>query len=275
MKKILFNYAHNKFLNSQVHNSETGLKIGNFDKVYQFRFEDIDKDFYEKNKHILNQHRGAGYWLWKYYFAVKLLNDSSITEEDRIFYCDSGSEFVNSINSMIDVFDRDNLSVMTFLQLHKSAFWTKRDAFVYTNCDEPRFTETSQRVGGFFMFKKDDFSIKFFNELLHYGQDYRIITDAPNQCGLPNYSGFRDHRHDESLISIIAKKYELYPYRNPCQFGLEEIVKASDNIYTRENYNTFISKGGYNYGTFEQYPPIIIDDKSTYPTIINLTRNPK
>jgi hypothetical protein len=273
--KILFNYAHNRFLNSQINNSETGLKVGGFDRVYQFRFNDIDTEFYKKNKHILDQPRGAGYWLWKYYFAVKLLNDPAISEEDIIFYCDSGSEFINSINPMVEVFNRDNLSIMTFLQLHKSSFWTKRDAFVYTNSDEPKYTDTGQRVGGFFMFKKDKTSIKFFNELLKYGQDYRIITDSPNECGLPNYPNFRDHRHDESLISIMAKKYGLYPYRNPCQFGEEEIVKATNNVYTLENYNRFISNGGYKYGTFEQYPQIIEDNKSNYPTIINLTRNSK
>jgi len=72
--KILYNYAHNKFLNSQERCTKTGYDVGLFDKVYQFRYDDIDLEFKNTNKFILSQNRGAGYWLWKYYFAVKLLN---------------------------------------------------------------------------------------------------------------------------------------------------------------------------------------------------------
>lgn len=273
MRKILFNYAHNKFLNSQKNNTKTGYEIGKFDIVYEFKFDDIDKEFYEKNKNILDLSRGAGYWLWKYYFANKLLNSDDITEEDVIFYCDSGSHFINSIDSMVDVFKRDNLSIMTFLQLHKSSWWTKRDAFVLTNCDEPKYTNTGLRVGGFFMFKKNEQSKNFFSELLNFAQDHRIITDSPNECGLPNYEGFREHRHDEALISIISKKYELYPYRNPCQYGINEILYYCNNCYTKECYENHIKNGGGDYGTFEQHPPMDTDLKSDYPTIIELTRN--
>jgi len=271
--KILFNYAHNNFYNSQKYNTSTGEEIGDFDKSYQFGFNDIDQEFYQKNKFILDQPRGAGYWIWKYYFAVKLLNDESITENDYIFYCDSGSHFVSSINPMVSVFERDNLSIMTFLQLHKASKWTKRDMFILMNADEPKFTTTGLRVGGFFMFKKNDFSKKFFEECLHYSLDYRIITDSPNECGFDNYSDFVDHRHDESLITIMSKKYELYPYRNPCQFGLEEVVKLSKNTYTIESYQQHLKNGGWDYGNFEQYPYMVNDNKSDYPTIINLTRN--
>jgi hypothetical protein len=272
--KILFNYAHNRFINSQEYNSSTAKSVGDFDKVYQFKIDDIDKEFYEKNKFILEQNRGAGYWIWKYYFALKILNNPETTDDDYIFYCDSGAHFVESINPMVEVFDRDDLSIMTFLQLHKSSRWTKRDMFILMNADEPKYTNTGQRVGGFFMFKKNDFSVNFFTECLNYSLDYRIITDLPNECELPNYSDFIEHRHDESLITIMSKKYDLYPYRNPCQFGNDEILKCSQNEYTKESYERHIKNNGWDYGSFEQYPYIITDNKSDYPTIINLTRNP-
>lgn len=275
MKKILFNYAHNVFLESQRKNSFTGLKIGNFDECLPFSIKDIDEKFYLKNKHILDQPRGAGYWIWKYYFADKILKDKSITKDDIIFYADSGSHFVDKIDKIIEVFQRDNLSVMTYAQLYISSMWTKRDAFILTGCDESKYFNTSQRVGGFFMFKKDDFSINFFEELLKYSQDYRIITDSQNECGLPNYPDFIEHRHDESLISLISKKYDLYPYRNPSQDGFLLNWNITDNLYTKENYENYIKRGGTNFGTFVQHPPIERDEKSTYPTIINLTRNKK
>lgn len=272
MKKILFNYAHNMFLESQRKNSFTGMRIGNFDECFSFSIKDIDEKFYLKNKHILDQPRGAGYWIWKYYFADKILKDKNITKDDIIFYADSGSHFVDKIDKVIDVFKRDNLSVMTYSQLYISSMWTKRDAFILTGCDEPKYSETSQRVGGFFMFRKDDFSINFFEELLNYSQDYRIITDSQNECGLPNYPDFIEHRHDESLISLISKKYDLYPYKNPTQTGFL-FSNITNNLYTKQNYENYINNGGTKFGTFVQYPDIITDDKSTYQTIIDLTRD--
>jgi hypothetical protein len=186
---------------------------------------------------------------------------------------------------MIEVMEKHNESIMTFRQTHSAYVWTKRDTFILMNADEPKYTQTGQRVGGFFLFKKNNLSRKFFKECLEYGEDYRIITDAPNQLGVPNYAGFRDHRHDESLISIMAKKYDLFPYRNPCQFGFENDVNYTNNRYDQEGYNLMIEKFGpmsdwiNKYGCYfhgesiKQYPEINVDDRSTYPTIIDLTRD--
>ena len=152
--KILFNYAHNRFLNSQKLNTETGLKIGGFDKVYEYGKKDIDPTFYEEYKHILDQPRGAGYWLWKFHFANRLLNNESIPENSYIFYADSGSKFIDSIDKVIEVFERDKLSVMTFRQNLMNYVWAKRDAFILTGTDSPEYTQSGVRVGGWFLLKK-------------------------------------------------------------------------------------------------------------------------
>lgn len=285
--KVLFNYAHNRFYQSQKFNAKTGLEIGGFDKAYQYNLKDIDTEFYNKNKHILDQPRGAGYWMWKFYFAKRLLeNDDSIPEGSYIFYADSGTHFIGSINSMIEAFDRDKQSIMTFRQLHQGYVLTKRDCFVLMNADEPKYTHTGLRCGTWFLLRKNDDSRKFINECYEYSQDYRIITDSPNEMGLPNYDGFRDHRHDESLISIVSKKWELFPYRNPSQWGYDCDVTFTDNIYGEVGLNRMVEKFGplptipagqmyYIFGqSLDQYPNFYIDDKSTFPTILEHTRNP-
>lgn len=283
--KVLYNYAHRRFLKSQELCTKTGYEVGGFDKVYQFRANDIDDNFYYKNRHILEQPRGAGYWLWKYYFADKLLNDNSIPEDSYIFYADSGSHFIESIDSIIEVMERDKTDMITFRQNHMGYIWTKIDMFILMDALDRKYTHTGQRVGGWFLFKKNEFSRNFFTECIKYGCDYRILTDSPSELG-NNFPGFREHRHDESLISVMAKKYNLYPYRNPSQHGFIDDVNFTNNRYDDEGLKIMINKFGdmntwsEKYGCYfhgeslSQYPEIKIDDKSTYPTIINLTRNP-
>ena len=73
--------------------------------------------------------------------------------------------------------------------------------------DSPFYYETEQFMAGFQIYKKSKFTVFFVEEYLHYSQDKRIITDEPNTLGLPNYQGFRENRHDQSIFSILTKKY--------------------------------------------------------------------
>ncbi len=100
MKKYLINYAHITHYNSQKGNSQSGLSNGGFDEVFSYNYSDIDDEFKEKNKHILEQPRGAGFWLWKPYIIKKTLE--KIEENDLLFYSDSGI-LVHSFNSVKDL----------------------------------------------------------------------------------------------------------------------------------------------------------------------------
>jgi hypothetical protein len=73
------------------------------------------------------------------------------------------------------------------------------------------------------------------NELLHYAQDERIITDLENQCGYSNYPEFQEHRHDQSIFSLLTKKYDLVAYRDPSQWG-----NGVKQLYTNSKYEQLI-----------------------------------
>ena len=46
-----------------------------------------------------------------------------------------------------------------------------------------------------------------------------ILTDIPNACGLSNLPEFKDHRHDQSILSLLAKKHNVEMFRDPSQWG--------------------------------------------------------
>ena len=217
-KKILINFADEKFKFSQRFNSETGLKVARFDCFFSYGIEDIGKDFYKKNQTILDFKRGAGYWLWKPYFILKTLEEKADIG-DFVFYCDSGSFFINEINFLINEMNKARVDVMCFELPHLEKDWTKRDCFILLDAEDKKYTHSHQILSSFHLIKKSDFSLRFYKEFLQYSQDPRLITDKPNTLGKPNLDGFRDHRHDQSIFSILSKKYDLPLFRDPCQDG--------------------------------------------------------
>jgi hypothetical protein len=223
MKKILVNYSHNSHYYSQINNSKSGKEIGGFDEIMSYKFEDLDVDFTNKNKHILSQSRGAGYWIWKPHIILKTL--SMVDDGDIVFYCDSGITFIRPIDELINILDETEEKLLLFdLVSHLNKQWTKRDCFHYIGLDFEPYLSQSQLLASYIIMRKNKFVVDFMNEWLKFSEDYRIITDSMNECGLPNYEEFVDHRHDQSILSLLGRKYNIKNIPDISQFGIGMMV---------------------------------------------------
>lgn len=85
--------------------------------------------------------------------------------------------------------------------------------------DAMGFQETNQCLASFIVIRKSAMSMQFMREYLDYCCNPKILTDLDNLCGLPNYPGFTAHRHDQSIFSLLCKKYQLQGFRDPSQWG--------------------------------------------------------
>jgi hypothetical protein len=229
MKLYLVNFANQTFREAQKFNTRMALKIGGFDNVFEYGPQLIDRTFFEENKAILNSPRGGGYWLWKPYIirdALRKINDGDI-----LIYADSGSHFIRNAIELGTLPDKFNQDVISFEMELPESSWTKRDAFVLMGCDDFGFEKSNQRLGSFMVIKKSPMSLKFVDEYLAYCCDERIITDIPNTCGLSNYPDFKEHRHDQSVFSLLSKKYGLTTFRDPSQWGNSRIAEYKNSPY--------------------------------------------
>jgi len=215
--KCLINYADERFASAQRFNALTGRRVGGFDEVRCFGPGDLDEGFRSRNETILSQPTGAGYWLWKPYVIYRALRN--LKEDDYLFYADAGSFFIHSIDPLIETARRLDEAIVYFENMHVEKRWTKRDAFVLLGCDEPRYTESPMRQGGFSLWRVCRKALEFSEACLEACQDERILTDLPNQMGEPNYPGFVHHRHDQSVSSLLGKKHGLRPFRMITQDG--------------------------------------------------------
>lgn len=246
---IAVNYADKKFKRAQQLNSRTARQWG-ADRVIEYGPEDIDEAFRSKNHAILDAPRGGGYYLWKPYVYRKAYDE--LGEGDYLVYIDAGAVYVNKIQYLIDCMEREKTAVMIFAleQGRVEKGNTKRDAFVLTGCDTPQYTDTPQSIGGYFVCKKAPEVEAYLDEVLRYAQDIRIISDNPNVMGLPNYKEFTDHRHDQSVISLMSKKHGFKRFRDPSQFGLTNNYEAE--VEQRSTYPQIVDSHRLNAGSLRE-----------------------
>jgi hypothetical protein len=243
---LAVNYADKHFKRAQRLNSKTAKKWG-ADKVIEYGPEDIDEEFFERNKKILTNPRGGGFYLWKPYVFRKAYDE--IKEGDYLIYTDSGSVYVNKIQYLIDCMEKENVNIMIFSLQNEllERKYVKRDALILTDCDKPQYTDTPQSIGGYMVCKKSPEVEQFFDEVLKYVQDIRIISDSPNELGKPNYDDFVDHRHDQAVISLMTKKHGLKRFRDPSQYG--EINHYEPEVERRSTYPQIIDSHRFNAGS--------------------------
>lgn len=237
MKKIIVTYAHKNpaLIISQSELIKEAKPY--FDDFASFSLKDIDEVFYKKNEHILKQERGVGYWLWKPYFIDKVL--SGLDEGDYLFYMDSGTSINKDIYCLFEECEKVGGILLfenhTYKRPHKHWLnnqWTKKDCFVKMNCDEPQYVYGMQCSANLQLYKKNEKSVNLVKEYLKYCEDEDILTDKINLTG-NNYPEFSDHRHDQSVLSLLAIKHKiplvpppthggnLIPYRCPYKCALQ------------------------------------------------------
>lgn len=206
MKAVLVTYATSAFAPYQAINKLTANLFG-FDEVYCFTPADLAANFVAENSRILSFARGAGYWLWKPYIVLRTLE--RLCDGDILCYSDSASHFVNPIEPMMAFMIHRDVELLVLGEGFTEAQYTKRDAFILMDCDTSRFVTTSQRFSSAFLVRAGCWSERFFNEFLEYARDPRILTDLPNEMGSPNYRDFVGHRHDQSIFSLLTKRYRV------------------------------------------------------------------
>jgi hypothetical protein len=228
MSKILINYADITHYKSQEDNCNSGRVPGGFEGIVPYGRCDLDNDFQKRHKDILCERKGAGYWLWKPYIILKTLTDCN--RGDFVFYNDSGIIWIASADPLINICAGLDNGIMLFhtdpLPGNTEGFCTKRDAFILMDCDSEKYANGLPLNAGIQLYRKCDESIEFVQQYLNYCTDWRIITDYPNTCGKDNYPGYKFHRHDQSVMSLLAKKYNLKTFRDPTQWGNRHIKPA-------------------------------------------------
>ncbi len=231
--KVLINYANMKYQKAQSFNTWTGKHIAKFDKIIEYTPKDIDPEFRLKNSAIFSIDRGDGLWLWKPYIIKKTLDD--LEYGDILFYCDSGAFFIRKINKLIESMGENDIWLSGLPLIEKQ--YTKMETVKLMDSVKSEYINSNQVSGTIIIIRKSEFSANFIDEWLKYCSDIRILSGHVNTPGIVNDIKFIQHREDQSILSLLSKKYNISRHKDPSQYGkLPEKYKGEGRIFKIENF---------------------------------------
>lgn len=194
-------------------------KTGVFTEIYACDENVLDINFYNAHEKILTQSKGAGYWLWKPYIFKKALeqcDDNSI-----LMYVDSKIFPHASFYDLFDLVNLEPTGILTFgvneCQEDERVV-TKRDALILMDADKEEYYPKAQRNAAIILVRKCELALKFVNDWFNYCCDERILTDISSTLA-PEHPQFKVHRHDQSVLSVMCKRYTIPAHRDPTQYG--------------------------------------------------------
>ena len=194
--------------------------------------------FWEENRFILEQPRGAGYWLWKPWIILQKLRECG--PDDIVIYNDAG-RYGKGAFRQFPAFPHAavELCAMTpnrFIHGFIGAWqvqgeFTKRDAFILMDADTDEMRRAAQVCAGPLLFMPSDASFAFLEKWVEFCRDPRVLTDQPDELA-PTHAQFRDHRHDQSVGSILAHQMGAHYF----DFSDTGAVNASEDVRQRNRH---------------------------------------
>ena len=241
MKKIHINYAalgtnysnndsNCGYFNAQKLNSQTAKDIGGFDESVNHNLGSLSKEFLQKHQQHFLYTRGAGYWVWKPYIILNYVKN--MNEDDILMYTDSGCHFIHNATPLFNILEQSINKVLVFNLAHEEKDWTKRDCFKKLNCDTQEYADSKQIMSTFFMCKKNDFSINILEQWYEQISDFHMVADDFVSPSVEkNYDSFKEHRHDQSLLSLVSKinkvdtLEDITEWGDPIKRGIPQIIR--------------------------------------------------
>jgi len=183
-------------------------EFGVFGRAFVWTERDLDGDFCKAYDGLLRPEiRGFGYWVWKPQVILQALE--LLNEGDILVYLDSGSHLNPRGRERFSGYVRESESsatgILAFQTEHREGHWTKGDLLdFYSVRGHDAVVDSGQIQAGALVIQKRATSADFMRKWLHpFAFDVGLVDNSPSQS--PNDPGFRAHRNDQSVFSLIAK----------------------------------------------------------------------
>ncbi len=220
-KKIFLTFADSNMANALVRINRQALKMNVYDIIILANEYNLNIKFRDKYKNYLSSSvRGFGYWMWKAELILQTLGQ--MDEGDLLQYTDAGCHLnIKGREKLLEYFDRVEGSRHGILgfQAIKPEFhnpkiklpdlseykWCKGDLIEALGIAGRIDILNTQAIGaGIIFIKKTGSSELIIKKWLEtYKNNLNLIDDSASK--IPNLDGFVEHRHDQSIFSLLGK----------------------------------------------------------------------
>jgi len=181
-----------------------------FDRLIGYTEEDLKRDqpFWKRHRTFIQRNkRGYGYWIWKPYLILKTLR--CMKEGDILLFLDCGCEIDLNQRSFFDTaFKEVKKQKILYTSTGLKEFnWTKMDTILGLDAASPKILTSDQLQGGILMIEKCKQTMNLLEKWYKYSCRYHYIDDTPSRS--KNLDGFVEHRHDQSIFSLLVKRLRL------------------------------------------------------------------
>jgi hypothetical protein len=185
---------------------KSAIDSGFFDHVTLYTDKDIDLEFHRHVYGPIKSQRGGGYWIWKPYMIKKALN--GLDHGDILIYCDAGCHINTDgrkrFNEYIAMLNDPKTCTIDFQLRYGEYQYTKQEVFDWFGCS-PEVINSRQLHATVIILKKCSHSCFLIDSWYDAARFHPFLfTDEKRQ---PQHPLFIDHRHDQSIYSIIRKTY--------------------------------------------------------------------
>lgn len=227
MKKYFLSFADSYLKPSAERILQQAKNMNIYDEIFILNESNLDKNFRDKFKSkLIHRSRGFGHYCWKPQVILQILN--LMDYGDILHWADVGCHLnTNGIERLKEYFDLTNNSptgILAFeadikkdtkhhdgrkLYNHIENEWTKGDLLDYFNVrDRLDIINTPQRVTTTLFLKKTNETLNFVKQWLGVIEhNFSLIDDTPSIS--PNLPEFTEHRHDQSIFSILCKLHNV------------------------------------------------------------------
>ncbi len=135
--------------------------------------------------------------------AKRLLR--SLPEGDLLLYADCGGGLANrGWNELVRMARGVDLLAFQFRGRNPERQWTKGDIFErFGVTTESAIARSGQVSAGYFVLRNTEAGRELVDRWEALVADFHLVSDEASRA--PNWQGFSENRHDQSLFSMLAK----------------------------------------------------------------------
>lgn len=178
----------------------------------------LPSDFLARHADQLRYCRGWGFWAFKPYIILRTLE--LMDPADVLMYCDSQLVVIADPAPLFDLCQRLG-GVLLFHQRREGRRnweWTRRECFERMGCNEAKYWAGDQLNAAMSVWQNTPAAIRLLAEWYRWCSDLDVVGDG--RPGELNHAEFKDHRHDQSILSLLAIRDGLQTFPDPSQFGV-------------------------------------------------------